>query len=183
MKKRRITIVAFVLCAALVMGVGYAAVSGQLSITGSATYNGTSEVASDVNTAVRFADEADQVYNASNCTAKIDGADNATMIVTFNDTVGAPNTTFTATATFKVLYEAGDAPLPTIQMEAPVLNFNNTSAGFQYTTSWDSTQPALSAGNSTEVTVTITYTTPDENVPTGSITSTFVLPLKYTTAS
>ncbi len=112
MKNRRFAIVAFLLVATLVMGIGFAAVSGQLNITGSATYNSFAETSSNIHSAIKFT-EATAVQN---CTASItdeqNGANSADLTVTFNDeTSSNEGDNFEAVAIYTIAYESNDTTL------------------------------------------------------------------------
>ena len=179
MKKRRLVVAAFLLCATLLMGIGYAAISGQLTINGTATYNGTGEVGSDIHTAVKFTNATAM----TNCTAAI--TDTATgnvanMIVTFNDTEGVAGTEFTATAKYTVAYETEDQTLPKIVFEAPVPQLTGDS-NFSVAVDWNG-NTEIAPGGEAVMTVTVTYVVPS-TPETGSVVASVVIPMPYATVA
>ncbi len=116
MKKRRIAIVAFLLCACMVIGLGYAAISRTLTVNANAHgIAGTLDV---------YFTEATKGANCVN--AKLDGDENAALSATFTTTdlttVGA-----SATATFKITNkETVDA----INAKIDYVITNNTNANY-----------------------------------------------------
>lgn len=177
MKKRRLVVAAFLLCAMLLMSIGYAAITGQLTINGTVTYNGTGEVGADIHTAVKFT----EAKALTNCTAAI--TDTATgnvanMIVTFNDTEGVAGTKFTATAQYTVAYETEDTTLPKVVFETPVPQLTGDS-NFAVTVDWVNDTEIAPGGDAT-MTVTVTYTVP-ATPETGSVLASIIIPLPYAT--
>lgn len=174
MKNRRFAIVAFLLVATLVMGIGFATVTGQLNINGNAKYNSKAETDSSVHGAVKFTAAAGD----ANCTAKITdtvNGDIANMIVIFNDQNGTGEL-FTATATYTVKYETTDMSLPDITFSVP--NITNTNSDkFEVSTSWDSTAPTLKPGEEATLTVTVSYQATASE--TGVQNATITIPLPY----
>ena len=173
MKNRRIVIVAFLLSAVMVMGIGFATVTGQLNIMGTAKYNSFSETSSDVHTAVKFTDATP----VENCTATITDTvtgDTANMIVTFNDTDADANT-FTASATYTISYESSDSSLPTIEFADPTISNDNNR--FVVTYSWKDGKNQVAPNGSIELTITVTYeaTAAETGVQNAIIT----IPLPY----
>ena len=80
MKNRRLTIVAFLLCACLVVGFGYAALADDLDITGdtSLTVNAAND---ELNSDVYFT----EVSDVENCGAVVSLSDNDKIAVTVTD--------------------------------------------------------------------------------------------------
>jgi len=165
MKSRRITIVAFLLCATLVMGIGYAVLADQLSITGNAIYRPNSVVNDRVDGAIKFtAANAD----GDHCTsATVTGDDTADMTVVINDIADGTNT-FEAVATYTVTYETTDLSLSKVVVSAaPTITAGPSSSeavpGFSidavvtYDDAADAAAGVLSPGNTLTVTVTVTY--------------------------
>lgn len=175
MKKRRLTIVAFLLCATLIMGIGYAAISGTLNITGTAYFNGTSAVSSDILSAIKFT----EANAGDNCTATIATDHSATLDVTFNDTEGTVGDVFTASATYTIKYDTTDTTLPdvTFSVPAPTITSAANSEGFAISTDWTTTQ-TLGVGEEIKVTVTVTYTNQDP-VVADTVSATISVPLPY----
>ena len=115
MKNRRLVLVAFLLCASILVGVGYATVSGALSIGGTATFNGQDSISSVVQSSVKFtaATSEDAAVETLTFTTTT-----GTMDVVFNDAVGN-EAEFGASATFTVSYENTDesATMPDVTFD------------------------------------------------------------------
>lgn len=177
MKNRRIVIVAFLLSAVMVMGIGFATVTGQLNIMGTAKYNSFSETSSDVHTAVKFTNAT----AIENCTATITDTttgDTANLIITFNDTDAEANTgenAFTASAKYTISYETADASLPTIQFSAPTISNDNDK--FVVTYEWTDGKDTIAPNGTAELTITVTYET--EANETGVQNAIITIPLPY----
>ena len=159
MKNRRFALVAFLLVATLVMGIGFATVTGQLNIMGTAKYNSYAETSSDVHTAVRFT----TIEGISNCTAEITDkqmGDTANIIIAFTDSDELANE-FVAEATYVIAYESTDTSLPSVTFAT--LDVTNTNDRFVVTYEWigdDQTvapHAADSAVDTIKVKVTVTY--------------------------
>lgn len=104
MKNRRTVIVAFLLVAAMVMGVGYAAVSSQLTIKGTATYYNPDQTT--VKNMVKFTSAAVPDNDPDVIASEGDGK-TATMEIVFDatDAVEANGKkTITKTATYDITY-------------------------------------------------------------------------------
>lgn len=86
MKKRRLTITAFLLCVVLALGIGFATTTGSLIANGTITYHGSEAVTS----AVYFSSKTDGEYST----------------VTLNATSGSAKTT---TATIKTVFDTASA--------------------------------------------------------------------------
>lgn len=181
MKKRRIAIAAFLLAATLVMGVGFAAITGTLNITGTAYFHGKSATSSDILAAIRFTDNI-SVNDESIVVANKKSDHAASMDVTFRDTDAVPGEVFTATATYEIEYTSDKvATLPdiTFSVPAPTITSAAGSPGFAITTNWNAPQ-TISFGDTITVTVTVTYTNQDP-AETGSVSATIAVPLPYVT--
>ena len=179
MKKRRIAIVAFLLCATLVLGIGYAALSDQLNITGTATYRPTSVVNDRVDAAIKF---TNAVADAKYCTAANFSGDAADMTVLIND-INDGTTKFEAVATFTVTYDSTDKTYPAVKLnpiskitagvgDASLVPGYSISTSVVYDNAEDAAAGALTAGNTATVTVTVIYdTTVVGTVPTAPVTA------------
>ena len=179
MKNRRIAITAFLLIATLVMGIGFATVTGQLNIMGTAKYNSFAETSSDVHTAVKFV----EVKNVTNCTAKITDTamgDTANIIIAFNDADEDANT-FTASATYVIAYESTDTTLPAVTFSDPTPSNDNPK--FVVTFSWKDSDKTVAPHatdapvDTVELTVTVTYAA--EANETGVQNAIITIPLPY----
>lgn len=183
MKKRNLTFGIFMLCAVLVMGIGFAAVSGVLNLSGTAKFSGKDATSTAITSAVKFTKaEADGKF----CTTASlgDTGMNATMAVTVNETreTVPAGETYTATATFTIKYDTTDKTLPHVQFDDPAskISTSGTVENFQVTTDWAGQTKTLAPGDETTITVTITFTQP-ETIVTTTQSMSFTIPLNYTT--
>lgn len=173
MKNRRFAIVAFLLVATLVMGIGFATVTGQLNIMGTAKYNSYGETSSDVHTAVKFTDAT----AIENCTAAITDTttgDTANMIITFND-VDAGANRFEASAVYTITYASTDTTLPTIEFADPVATNDNSRFVVSY--EWENGVKTLAPNGTTKLTVTVVFEATAEDV--GVQNAIITIPLPY----
>lgn len=196
MKRRRLVIGAFLLVAVLVMGVGYAAVSGQLNIRGSAVYNGPSEVAADTHSAVHFlkataltpADDAVQVTAGISATDTTN--DTANIQVIISDSDGTPDREFVAQAEYIVVFEEGfeAANLPVTFSANP----SSDNPNFVVTYAWSNADEVdyengtvsgnnatLVPGSAIKLTVTVTYTTQDPAIQNVDKANNIIITLPY----
>ena len=178
MKKRRLVVVAFLMATVLTLGVGYAAITGTLGVTGRVEFNGTGVVSTEVNQAVKFTD----AVAGENCTASITGDHAADMVVTFNDTEGNIGDVFTATATFTITYDTTDTTLPAVDFAVPAPSITSAagSQGFAITTNWSAPQ-TLAPTQTVDVIVTVTYTNQDPAV-TGTVSAAINVPMPFMSA-
>ena len=196
MKNRRSTILAFLLCATLVLGIGYAALTDTLTVGGSATFNPSGFVADKVETAIKF---TEATSNDAYCTgANVTAADTASMAVIFNDNTEAATSTYESSATFKVLYDTDNTTLPPVSISATatILSAGTADAapGFSISANdikyyeadgteiTDSEHAHLHPGAYALVTVTVTYNetlvTPE---PTSSVVADIAVRLDVNT--
>ena len=136
MKKRRIAIVAFLLVACMVIGLGYAAISRKLTVNSNAHgIAGTLDV---------YFTEATKGANCVN--AKLDGDENAALSATFTTTdlttVGS-----SATATFKI---TNKETVDQINAKIDYLATNNTNASY-----YDVAYEFVATGDDADAGVTI----------------------------
>lgn len=189
MKRRRLAIAAFLLCAALVMGIGFASTVDVLEINGNATYRPNSVVVDRTDAAIKFTGATpDDAY----CTAATYTADSATMTVVINDLSSTSTTPFHAVATYKVTYETADLTYSKVTVNANALltagvGSSQTVPGFSINTvctmdnAEDQAAGMLSPGNSMTVVVTVSYDpTAVTPAPTGPVTGTIGVTLTYT---
>ena len=133
MKNRRNIIVAFLLCACLFVGIGYAQVTGQLAIAGNARFNGAEKLSNDVTSAVKFT----SAVAGKNCdSATISSEDNGYMVVVINDAVGTAGATFDAIATFTIGYDTTDSTFPEVLFAVPTPDMRPV-AGTELRDNWD----------------------------------------------
>ena len=144
MKNRRSIIVAFLVCACLLVGVGYAAFAGNLIINGTATYTHDGE---EIDEAVKFSGYS----NLSHCNVTIaETGDTATMdvVVTKADAV---NDVCTATATFII----SNGSTEDLTFSNPGTIAVNGTELFTVTTDWTEDK-LVAAGTTVEITITVT---------------------------
>jgi hypothetical protein len=144
MKNRKTVVVAFMLVAAMLLGVGYAALSDTLTITGDATVN-KSGAQEAFNEDIYF---SDAVANQTGNTASVDTDDNDKATFKVESLKGQGDT---ATFTFTIK-NAGDV---NASVAVPTIT-NSNETYFTITTDWGNDAKALAAGDSINVVVTIT---------------------------
>ena len=161
MKNRRITIVAFLLLAALTLGIGYAALTDTLWITGSASVGaeaGQDAFKNDIYFSKAISDQ-------TRVKAEIDATDNnkATMtMVTYDDKTQMPLKVVgdQLVATFTVQSKSD----LNAKITASVKSNANTEF-FEVVTNWGDVAQDLLAGKTVDVTVTVELIkTPDNGV-------------------
>ena len=156
MKKRKIAIVAFMLAAILALGVGFAALTDTLTVTGSAgiAADGAQEVFDeDIYFSKALAD-------TSRCTAEIDATDKDKATMTVKDGIFKGTGSNEVIATFSITSTSDRNVLITPSIS------NSDDEHFQVTTSWSGAQ-TLAAGATADIVVTIKcIKTPDTDVST-----------------
>ena len=180
MKTRRIAIVAFLLATVLTLGIGYAAISGVLGISGRATFNGTAVTQSEVTKALQFTN----AVGDENCVANVtqDGTGHsADMTVTFNDANGIIGDKFVAVATYTISYSSTVTNLPDVKltMPTPAITPSNGSDCWSIAVDWTGDK-TLSVGEETTITVTVTYENKDP-VEVNQISANIAVPIPYAT--
>lgn len=170
MKNRKFVVVAFLLVAVLLLGVGYAALSDTLDITGSADVN---------QSAAEEAFNEDVYFSAANAnedgnTASVNADNNDKASFTANTLKGqGDKVTFTFT-----IKNNGD-------VEATVTPRLNASLGntlpeyFEITSDWDGQPKTLAAHSEITYTVTVKLL----KTPTEAISGSFLIELVATSAS
>ena len=144
MKKRRSTIIAFLLVAALCLGIGYAALTDVLDIQGTAEVN-QSAAEDSFNQDIYFsAVSSGEGYTAS---INTDNPDKATFTVT-----GLKDKDQTIEITYTIKNE-GDLDA----VVTPKLLQNSNDTYFKITSDWES-QPKTVAANSENTTITVYVT-------------------------
>ena len=170
MKNRRNIVVAFLIFAVMLLGVGYAALTDVLDITGSADVN-QSAAEEAFNEDVHFsAATANDLGN----TASVNSDNNDKASFTANTLKGAGDqVSFTFTIT-----NSGD-------VDAVVTPTLNATAGntkpeyFSISSDWDGAEKTLAAGGSLTYTVTVTL----DNTPTETISGSFLIELTAVSAT
>ena len=159
MKNRRTALIAFVLIAALCVGVGYAALSDTLTIGGTVAYEANA-VDADV-----YFKAAPTEFTYSNAIAEDDASatlstdgDTITVTVPVGNLLNAEDTvTFTATIVY-----VGEG---TVEINAPEIT-NDLEDVFTVTTDWGTDAKQLTvAEGATEATVDVTVTIELSNIP------------------
>ena len=164
MKNRKIVVVAFVLAAVLMLGVGYAALTDVLDITGSADVN-QSAAEEAFNEDIHF---SAAVANQTGNTASVNGDNNDKASFTANTLKGAGDT---VTFTFTIVND-GD-------VDAEVTPTLNATAGntkpeyFDISSDWNGNPQTLAAGGSLTYTVTVELI----QTPTETISGSFLIEL------
>lgn len=186
MKNRRTIIVAFLVVAMLVVGIGYAAVNGTLNITGQATFTGQNMVSSDIYQALKFSAVTLTVNGTDYsdiCTASIDSNHAAKMNVNFKDGSAIAGAVFTAKATFTVTYDTADTSLPDILVSkaTPTITSAAGSPGWHIETDMTS-DVTLSPSGSFQVTVTVKYTNQDPAV-LDAVSAVINVPMMFATVA
>ncbi len=180
MKKRRIAIVAFMLATVLTLGIGYAAVSGALNIRGTGTFRGKNLAQNEILDAVRFTDAVGDEY----ANARLDPADDTIAVVdiNFNDTTGVAQT-YTSVSTFTIAYatENNTEMFPEVIIAAPTIT-QPQDPNWVVAVDWTEGQ-TLELGETTTITVTVTYKCDDpEAVANSETTGNFAVKLNFATA-
>ena len=160
MKARRSIVIAFLLVAVLVLGVGFAAVSTTLDITGKADVNPDAAFKQDI-----YFDSA--VANDAGNTAAVNPNDDNKASFTANNLSGMGDS---ASFTY-VVKNDGDLDAK-ISVTACSVSIGDTSI-FEISTSWDEAQD-LAAGGQAEITVTVSL----KSTPEESISGSFIVELK-----
>ena len=143
MKNRKTVVVAFLLCAVLLLGVGYAALTDVLDITGSADVN-QSAAEEAFNEDIYF---SAAVANETGNTASINADNNDKASFTANTLKGkGDKATFTYT-----IQNDGDLDA----VVTPSISSNTNPTYFNYYSDWTGQPTTLAAGASVTYTITI----------------------------
>ena len=142
MKNRARIITAFLLCACLIVGVGYAALTGQLAITGNARFNGSSLLDSEIRESVKFTDKT-PIKNCDLAEIKTDKL--ASMDIVFNDANGV-EATFDGSAKFEITYETDDVTFPDLKFSEPIAAIISSTLPDNY---WGITSEFVAGGTGT----------------------------------
>lgn len=185
MKNRKIIVVAFLVMAMLVVGVGYAAINGSLIVGGTAKYLGYAS-SSEIRDSVQF----DAVTSESGCSVELTSTsagssvmDKAVMTVEFHDFDSANNDNeFTTSATLTIGYatEVGldTSGYPSITLDAlennskSIATITGSPAGtFEVDVQWEdgtTTEKTMEPNSTLDIVVTVKYTEPGDEY-TGDI--------------
>ena len=169
MKNRKIVVVAFLLIAMLLLGVGYAALTDVLDITGSADVN-QSAAEEAYNEDIHF---SAAVANQTGNTASVNADNNDKASFTASTLKGKDDE---VTFTFTIVNE-GDVDA----VVTPTLNAvtgNTTPEYFEITSDWDGSPKTLAAGASITYTVTVKLL----QTPTETISGSFLIELTAVSA-
>lgn len=193
MKNRARIITAFLLCACLLVGVGYAQINGQLIIGGNARFNGQSELTSEVKEAVIFSNAVPNDGNCISASITDNAKKTADMTVVINDAVGVADT-FSASATYTITYDTEEAyPEVSFGVPTPTITSVNSLTGWTITAVFQNPVgeasvsegvATLAPGASIDVVVTVMY----NNNSTGEVfkgtdNATISVPLNYVTVN
>ena len=151
MKNRRNVLIAFLLCATLIVGVGYAAFTGNLIINGTATYT---HDGAELDEDVYFSG----YENLKHCNVSFTDKDTAALEVTFtpaDSTDGGNTCVATATLIIKNDSTTTGVQFDTTALSNIVVNSADTATSiFTVVATMDDT--TLEAGSTTKVHVTVT---------------------------
>ena len=161
MKNRKTVVVAFLLVAVMLMGVGYAALTDVLDITGSADVN-QSAAEEAFNEDIFF---SAAVANETGNTASVNGDNNDKASFTAKTLKGMNDT---ATFTFTIVND-GDLDANV----TPSISSNTNEDYFAISSDWQGQTKLLKAGEQLTYTVTVTLT----ETPTSTIAGSFVIEL------
>lgn len=162
MKNRKTVVVAFLLVAVMLMGVGYAALTDVLDITGSAEVN-QSAAEEAFNQDIHFAVNG-AVANDDGNTASVNADNNDKASFTANNLKGKNDT---ASFTFTIV-NTGDVDA----VVTPAIS-NTNEAFFSITGDWDGQAKTLKAGGTLTYNVTVTML----KTPTDTINGSFTIEL------
>ena len=164
MKNRRTVVVAFLLCAVMLLGVGYAALSDTLDITGSADVN-QSAAEEAFNEDIFF---SAAVANETGNTASINADNNDKASFTANTLKGKDDK---VTFTFTIKNDGDVAATVTPKLNASLGNTNPTY--FTIESDWGGASKTLDAHSELTYTVTVTLI----KTPTETISGSFLIEL------
>ena len=165
MKQRKTVIVAFLLAAVLLLGVGYAALTDVLDITGSADVNqSAAEEAFDEDIHFRN-EEGDVVIHEAGNTASVNADNNDKASFTAKNLKGKGDK---ATFTFTIINE-GDLDATV----TPSISSNTNTKYFGISSDWAGQAKTLTAGGTLTYTVTVELL----ETPTETISGSFIIEL------
>ena len=165
MKQRKTVIVAFLLAAVLLLGVGYAALTDVLDITGSADVN-QSAAEEAFNEDIHFRnEEGDVVIHEEGNTASVNADNNDKASFTAKNLKGKGDK---ATFTFTIVNE-GDLDATV----TPSISSNTNTEYFDISSDWAGQPKTLEAGKTLTYTVTVEL----KETPTETISGSFIIEL------
>ena len=173
MKNRRLTIVAFLLCATIVVGFGYAALTDVLDITGSADVN---------QSAAENAFDADIIFTGADViTPAKEGPKPNTASVNADNNDKASFSAYNLqgkddTAQFKFTIKNNGDVAATV---TPSISSNTNEAYFAISSDWNGQPKDLEAGAELTYTVTVTL----KSTPTDTISGSFIIELTATSVN
>ena len=133
MRNRKAIIVSFLVVACLLIGVGYAAITGSLHITGNTFFYSANETGAQVHQAVKFKSAFVSDLYKDVCKASITGDDTADLAIVFTDTnLDVTDSSYTAIAKYEVVYETSDAALPEVEFSVPTLTAGGSRADYTF---------------------------------------------------
>ena len=177
MKNRRTVVVAFLLCAVMLLGVGYAALSDTLDITGSVDVNQSAAEEAfneDVYFSAAVANNIDGTDNAGGNTASVNADNNDKASFTIKSMKGAGDV---ATFTFTIKNDGDVDANVTPSFNASLGNTNPEY--FDIESDWQGATKLLKAGETLTYTVTVTM----KKTPTSTIAGSFLIELTAVSAN
>ena len=155
MKKRRSTIISFLLVAALLLGIGYAALTDVLDINGTADVN-QSAAEEAFNTDIYF---SNAVANDAGNVASVDAGDNDMASFTASNLKGKDDV---ATFTFTI---TNDGDVDAVVTPTLAADGNSNAEYFSIVSDWNAQPKTVKSGESVTYTVTVTLLkTPTESI-------------------
>ena len=168
MKAKRLTVVAFLLCAIMILGVGFAALTNVLDIQGTADVS-QSAAESEFNEDIYFSEvstyDANTAGEAKSYTASIvaNNNDKATFTVT-----GLATKDDYATITFTIKSKSDRDAVVT-----PSVTTNTKAEYFAISSDWNSQPKDLAANSEIKISITVTLL----QTPTETISGSFIIEL------
>ena len=177
MKNRRTVVVAFLLVAVLLLGVGYAALTDVLDITGTADVD-RAAAESSFNEDIYF---SAAVANDEDNTASVNADNNDKASFTANNLKGAGDT---ATFTFSIV-NVGDVDATiTPRIITNVANLDETEGKyFEIYSDWQGATKDLPAGTTADAPLTYTVTVKLLKTPTETLSGSFLIDLTATSVT
>ena len=177
MKNRRTVVVAFLLCAVMLLGVGYAALSDTLDITGSADVNQSAAEEAfneDIYFSAAVANNIAGADNAGGNTASVNADNNDKASFTIKSMKGAGDK---ATFTFTIKNDGDVDADVTPKLNATLGNTNPEY--FSIKSDWDGAEKTLAAHSEITYTLTVTLL----KTPTETISGSFLVELAAVSAN
>lgn len=182
MKKRRLTITAFLLCVVLAIGIGFATTTGSLVADGTITYHGSEAVTS----AVYFSNKTDGDYSTVTLTASSAGAKTTTATVksVFDTASTLTENKCTDVVYLAVTYDSGDgaenATLPNIKITPSIEETDPENRATIVIEPESAADPSnMPAGRTVNYKVSITFDPSNPSVMNGTYNCAYTITFAY----